>query len=227
MLTVRQRLAQGTPFETGLYLFRGEIPGPTVMIVAGIHGREVGSIRAAQQLVKLVRSHKLTIKRGTLIVVPIANQPAFKKRIRGKPDLNRTFPRSQGGRATHEMSRALFSIMQDYKPTWYLDLHEANGLSSKSKQVLGQTLITNPGSASVPSVRKIIKRMNEKVSRPSHQFHIRLHRLKGSSRTAAAERIHAKAITVETCWSLNMNTRIKYHMQVVQLFMQEAGLIKF
>ncbi|GGG01638.1 succinylglutamate desuccinylase/aspartoacylase family protein [Paenibacillus aceti] len=227
MRTESQKLAQNTPFETSLHLFHGEMSGPVVMIVAGIHGKEVGSIYAAQQLVKQLRNHRLTIQRGTLIVVPIANQPAFKKRVRGKPDLNRTFPRSRGGKATHEMARALFSVMKKYKPVWYLDLHEANGLSSKSKHVLGQTLITNPGNAAVPVVRKIIKQMNKRVNHPSHKFHIRLHKLKGSSRTAAADRIHAKAVTVETCWSLKKKTRIKYHTQVVQRFMQEAGLIKF
>ena len=227
MLVERQKLAKGTSFETWLHLFHSELPGPVVMIVAGIHGKEVGSIRAAQQLVKQLRNQELTINRGTLIVVPVANKPAFKKRVRGKPDLNRTFPRAQSGKATQEMSRALLSIMKKYKPAWYLDLQEANGLSSKSKYVLGQTLITNPGNASVPTIRKIIKRMNKIVKRPSHRFHIRLHKLKGSSRTAAAERIHAKAITVETCWSLKMNTRIEYHMQVVQHFMREAGLMNY
>ncbi|MFE6077450.1 succinylglutamate desuccinylase/aspartoacylase family protein [Paenibacillus sp. NPDC057886] len=225
MLTERQKLAKGTPFETWLHLFYGELPGPTVMIVAGIHGKEVGSIRAAQQLVTQLRNQEFTINRGTLIIVPVANQPAFKKRVRGKPDLNRTFPRGQSRKATQVMSRSLFSIMQSYKPAWYLDLHEANGLSSKSKYVLGQTLITNPGNASVPIVRKIIKQMNEIVNRPSHRFHIRLRKLKGSSRTAAAERIHANAVTVETSWSLKMNTRIEYHMQVVQHFIREAGLM--
>nr|WP_145163919.1 succinylglutamate desuccinylase/aspartoacylase family protein [Paenibacillus terrae] len=226
MLTERQKLAKGTPFETWLHLFHGELPGPTVMIVAGIHGKEVGSIRAAQKLVKQLRNQELTIISGSLIVVPVANQPAFKKRVRGTPDLNRTFPRGQNRKATQEMSRALFSIMQKYKPAWYLDLHEANGLSSKSKDVLGQTLITNPGNASIPIVRKIIKQMNGIVTRPSHRFHIRLHKLKGSSRTAAAERIYANAVTVETCWSLKMNTRIEYQMQVVQHFLREAGLMK-
>lgn len=225
MLIERRKLAQGTPFETWLHLFHAELPGPVVMIVAGIHGKEFGSIRAAQQLVKLLRSQELTIKRGTLIMVPVANQPAFKKKIRGKPDLNRAFSRGPSRRATQEMSRALYSIMQKYKPSWYLDLHEANGLSSKSKDVLGQTLITNPGSAAVPTVQKIIKRMNEIVNRPTHRFHIRLHKLKGSSRTAAEERIHSKAVTVETCWSLKMNTRIEYQTQVVQHFLREAGLI--
>lgn len=225
MLAQRQKLAKGTPYETWLHLFHGKLPGPTVMIVAGIHGKEVGSIRAAQRLVKQLRNQELTINRGTLIIVPVANQPAFKKRVRGKPDLNRTFPRSKSRKATQEMSRALFIIMQNYKPAWYLDLHEANGLSSKSKDVLGQTLITNPGNASVPIVRRIIKQMNKIVNRPSHRFHIRLHKLKGSSRTAAAESIHAKAVTVETCWSLKMNTRIQYQMQMVQHFIREAGLM--
>ncbi|WP_258168398.1 succinylglutamate desuccinylase/aspartoacylase family protein [Paenibacillus sp. AR247] len=204
------------------------------MIVAGIHGREVGSIRAAQKLVKQLKNGDWTIERGTLIVVPIANRPAFKKRIRGKPDLNRMFPRGPSGRTTHEMSRALYKIMQKYKPAWYLDLHEANGLSSASADVLGQTpsadvlgqtLITDSGSPAVPAVRRVIKHMNGRVVRRSHRFHIRMHKLKGSSRTAAADRLKAKAVTVETCWSLDMNVRINYQTEVVRSFLREAGLI--
>ncbi|MFC9709450.1 succinylglutamate desuccinylase/aspartoacylase family protein [Paenibacillus sp. NPDC056933] len=226
MLTEKRKLAKGTPYETWLHLFHGKLSGPNVMIVAGIHGKEVGSIRAAQELVKQLRNQELTIRRGTLIVVPIANQPAFKKRVRGNPDLNRTFPRGSDRRATHEMSHALYEIMQNYNPDWYLDLHEANGLSSKSKNVLGQTLITNPGNAAVPTVQKIIKQINASSIRPSHHFHIRLHKLKGSSRTAAAEHIHARSVTVETCWSLKMNTRIEYQTQVVRHFLREAGLLQ-
>ncbi|WP_145134237.1 succinylglutamate desuccinylase/aspartoacylase family protein [Paenibacillus sp. Y412MC10] len=225
MLYESRKLAQGTSFETTMHIFDGDTPGPVFMIVAGIHGREVGSIRAAQKLVKKLKNGDWTIERGTLIVVPIANRPAFKKRIRGKPDLNRTFPRGPSGRTTHEMSRALYKIMRKYKPAWYLDLHEANGLSSASADVLGQTLITDSGSPAVPAVRRVIKHMNGRVVRRSHRFHIRMHKLKGSSRTAAADRIKAKAVTVETCWSLDMNVRINYQTEVVRSFLREAGLI--
>lgn len=77
-----------------LYSHRGQ-KGPCVMVVAGIHGKEIASIRAAEKLVKLLNQQKLRISQGKLIIVPIVNQEAYRKRIRGIPDLNRTFLRKK------------------------------------------------------------------------------------------------------------------------------------
>ncbi|HEY2494331.1 MAG TPA: succinylglutamate desuccinylase/aspartoacylase family protein, partial [Paenibacillus sp.] len=162
---------------------------------------------------------------GRLIIVPIVNKKAYKKRIRGIPDLNRNFPKKANKSATHSLAASLFQLATRYKPSWYLDLHEANGLSQLNSKVLGQTLITNPKSLSKPAIRRIMNRVNGTTLVKSHHFNLRLHELPGSSRTAIARILGAKSITVETCWSLKRSTRVKYQVDIVCRFLREAGLM--
>lgn len=196
------------------------------MVVSGIHGNETGSIRAAQTLVNLFMLKRLYIHRGTVVIVPLVNQKAYRKRRRGSPDLNRTFPRSKSASATHPLSSALLQLILRYRPTWYLDLHEANGLSQKNPKRLGQTLIIHPGSRGIGRVRKIVKGINRSISTTAYHFNIRLRERPGSSRAAAARIAGVKAVTVETCWSLDHTTRVNYQMDIVNRFLTITGLLR-
>lgn len=94
MQVKRYMLGNGS-WATPYYIVTGGQKGPCVMVVAGIHGNEIASIRAAEKLVKLLNQQKQRFNHGKLIIVPIVNQKAYRKRIRGIPDLNRTFPRKK------------------------------------------------------------------------------------------------------------------------------------
>ncbi|MGR6765030.1 succinylglutamate desuccinylase/aspartoacylase family protein [Paenibacillus sp. T2-29] len=226
MQVKRYMLGKGSSWATPYYVAIEGQKGPCAMVVAGIHGNEIASIRAAEKLVKLLNEQKLRFSHGKLIIVPIVNQEAYRKRIRGKPDLNRTFPRQKKQAATQPLSAALFKLTQKHHPEWYLDLHEANGLSQKDARVLGQTLISNKGNPVIPTTRRIIKRMNRSIKVKGRHFNMRLHELPGSSRTAAARILGARAVTVETGWSLPEKERIHYQMKIMQHFLREAGMIK-
>ncbi|MFK4340305.1 MULTISPECIES: succinylglutamate desuccinylase/aspartoacylase family protein [unclassified Paenibacillus] len=226
MKVTKLMLGKGYSWATPYYIATGEQGGPHVMVVAGIHGKEIASIRAAEKLVELLKQQKLQISQGKLIIIPIVNQAAYRKRIRGVPDLNRTFPRTKKQVAPNPLSAAVFQLTQRHQPEWYLDLHEANGLSQKDAKVLGQTLISNKGNPAVPAVRRTIKRMNRSIKNKDRHFNLRLHELPGSSRTAAARILGARAVTVETGWSLPKNVRIKYQLEIVRHFLREAGMIK-
>lgn len=77
----------GTPQELKVYTLRGAGPGPTVLIVAGIHGDEAAGYLTAERYVDL----RLT--RGSLIVIPRLNAPAIRagKRRGLGGDMNRLF----------------------------------------------------------------------------------------------------------------------------------------
>lgn len=218
-------LASGSSYATPYYDFQSQRKGPTVMVVAGIHGNETASIQAAKQLVDRLFSQELALKKGRLVIVPVVHQTAYRQRIRGIPDLNRTFPRRSGKKAGHPLSSALYQLAVRIGPTWYLDLHEANGLSQVRASSLGQTLITNPGNRSIPQARRLIKDINRTISKKSHHFNLRLHELPGSSRTAAARLLKARAVTVETCWSLAKADRVRYQIYLVKGFLRKAGLL--
>lgn len=218
-------LAPGSIDATPYYEFISGNHGPSIMIIAGIHGNETASVAAARQLAADLKRGGLALRKGKLIIVPLVNRKAYRKKIRGKPDLNRQFPRNFGKKGRNRLARSLFELAAKSAPGWFLDLHEANGLSQLSRKVLGQTLITNPGSPAIPVLRRRIKGMNAGIKNRSHYFNLRLHELPGSSRTAAARLIGSKAVTVETCWSLPRATRIRYQKQLVRGILQESGLL--
>ncbi|WP_425320165.1 hypothetical protein [Paenibacillus algorifonticola] len=98
------------------------------MITAGVQGDETANILAAKKLLDLLQKDILHIENGMLIIVPIVNQIAYKRRIRDIPDLNRTFLRKPNQAASHPLSAALFQLTKQFNPEWYIDLHEARGI---------------------------------------------------------------------------------------------------
>lgn len=225
MQVTNSMLAKGTSYRTPFYIFRALHSGPVMMISAGMHGNEVGSIRAAQNLVKRLKTGKQQLRQGTLIIAPIMNQKAYRKRIRGIPDLNRTFPKYPSEFATHPISAAWLKLARKYKPSWYLDLHEANGLSQLNKKYLGQTLIINKGNQARGAAKTIIVRMNKTIPKRAHIFNLRVKPLLGSARMAMAQIFHARSVTVETCWSLPLSERIRYQESIVHQFLQAANMV--
>ncbi|MEC0125853.1 succinylglutamate desuccinylase/aspartoacylase domain-containing protein [Paenibacillus pabuli] len=224
MLVTKHTLAASSPHATPYYIVRGMMPGPVMFITSGVHGNETASMAAAQKLANDCMAGRRHVVRGLLIIVPRVNQKAYRNNRRGKPDLNRTFPRHISGKAKHPLASAVFQLASQHGPDWWLDLHEANGLSQRSSRVLGQTLITNPGSRAVPVCRRVIARMNRSIAIRDRHFNLKQHELPGSARTAAARLLHSRSVTVETCWSLKRSVRIRYQTEIVHHFLREAGL---
>jgi hypothetical protein len=194
------------------------------MITAGIHGNEVGSIAAATSLIHRLQRGQLRFDTGTLVIIPIVNQSAYGLRIRGLPDLNRTFPKAKGQSARHPLSAAIIRVASRYRPTWVLDLHEANGFSNVRRRYLGQSLITNHGSASATLSRKIIHKLNRDISSKKRKFNLHLRHLPGSARFAAVKLFKAKAVTVETSWELPLSLRKAYQTKIVHHFLDHIGI---
>src|SRR5690606_1885116 len=63
-----------TPVEVPLIIERSAVPGPTVLITAGIHGDEVNGMEVVRQLI----SHGVNKPaRGTIICIPVINVFGF------------------------------------------------------------------------------------------------------------------------------------------------------
>ncbi|UQZ37019.1 deacylase [Paenibacillus sp. PK3_47] len=225
MYVEKSTLAGGTLYAVPYYVVSGLQSGPVFMIVSGIHGNERASIRAAKNLAELFIRGEMMLLRGRLVIVPLVNKKAYRKKSRGKPDLNRTFPHAGSVRASHPLSAALYRLAKQHSPSWYLDLHEANGLSARNPRRVGQTLIISKGSRASSTARQIVKRMNQSISNPSYHFNIRRRERTGTSRMAAERMLGAKAVTVETCWSLDFQLRVRYQSEIVHHFLRAAGLI--
>lgn len=128
------RLFTDTAIEVPIYIERSKIPGPTVLITAGIHGDEVNGM----EIVREVISHKINCPaRGTIICMPVVNVFGFINKSRYFPDgrdLNREFPGSETGSLA---SRFAYHFVKNILPVADLcmDFHTGGGQRFNAAQI--------------------------------------------------------------------------------------------
>ncbi len=115
---VKKRVAigefnDGSPVSIPVVTITGQRDGPTVYIQGGVHGDEVTGIEAARQLIAGLKPDELT---GSVVIVPIANVPAYMSRSRGWSleeryfgEANRLFPGSTVGMMSERTAYALYN----------------------------------------------------------------------------------------------------------------------
>ena len=109
----------------------GTYSGPTLTLIAGIHGSEYAPILAMQYLARQIDPTHLT---GTIVIVHIANLPAFVGRTiyfgpNDLKNLNRSFPGSLNGSVTE---RIAFVLTQQIikRSDFVIDIHAGDGNES-------------------------------------------------------------------------------------------------
>ena len=83
----------------------GAADGPTLLVMAGVHGDEYEGIAAIPQVFAAIETHQL---RGRLIMVPVCNPPAYRAARRSSPvdglNLARVFPGEVDGSITRRIA---------------------------------------------------------------------------------------------------------------------------
>ena len=79
------RLLSDHDLSLAIHIVRGEAPGPTLGLMAGIHGDETPGVRILQQLLAGINPADLT---GTIIAVPVANPLAWAAQQRATPEID-------------------------------------------------------------------------------------------------------------------------------------------
>jgi len=100
------------PSDTRLYIqahvFRSKKPGPTSLILAGVHGDEINGVEIVRRLLKSKQLKK--IKAGNIIVIPLLNVYGFINFNRYVPDgkdVNRSFPGTKAGSLASRIANTL------------------------------------------------------------------------------------------------------------------------
>lgn len=100
-------LSDGSPLRLPLHDIRGERPGATLAIAAGMHGWEILGIEIIRRLMVRIG----TKFAGRILCVPLANPPSFRTQTRHSPldsaDLNRIFPGDPRGWASDRVAMNL------------------------------------------------------------------------------------------------------------------------
>jgi uncharacterized protein len=127
--------------------FTGPQPGPRLLITGGVHGDEFEPMAAVRRLIRRFDSGDppAPLKKGTLTLVPVANEAAFLHGTRAALDgldLARTCPGSPAGSVTERTAHALSRLIR--AATAYVDLH-SGGTALSVLPMTGYTLHADPG----------------------------------------------------------------------------------
>jgi len=116
-------LPSGNTVNLFAHVYRSKKPGPTMLVIGGIHGDEINGIEIVRRAVKSGIFKK--IRKGSVIAIPLLNIYGFINYARGFPDgkdVNRSFPGSKKGSLA---SRIAYTLTHDILPLcdFGLDFH--------------------------------------------------------------------------------------------------------
>ena len=102
------RLPSDTRIHINIHVFRSEEPGPTMLVLAGVHGDEINGVEIVRRTI--AGRFFDQVERGTVIVIPLLNVYGFINFSREVPDgkdVNRSFPGSLNGSLASRVARTL------------------------------------------------------------------------------------------------------------------------
>src|SRR6266581_2909938 len=101
--------------EIPITVIHGAKPGPVLVVIAGLSGTEYGPINATQLVASNLNAAELS---GTVVLVHIANPPAFLERSVylnpiDRKDLSRVFPGKSDGTLSERIANAITTEVID------------------------------------------------------------------------------------------------------------------
>jgi uncharacterized protein len=105
-------LASGHELSLHLWQLAGPRPGPTVGLVAGVHGDQTTGVETVRRLVAHLGGEPGGLLAGTVLALPVANPYAYQARSRQSPidgnNLNRLFPGHPDGESSAQLAFVIY-----------------------------------------------------------------------------------------------------------------------
>ena len=146
------------------YEYGSEQLGPTILIIAGVHGDEISGTLYCMELVKFLNMNKHLVNRCKLIIIPNANKWGFKYNQRynqNNNDINRKFPYKKEKKISEDnLSNEILKIVNHVD--YVFDFHEGYDYHIRNKNSIGSTICPSSlnmnkiGSYITNNVNKII-----------------------------------------------------------------------
>lgn len=215
-------LAEGTDIENEVVVLKGQEEGPTIYIVAGVHGDEIAGWMTGN-LVK-----KVGIKAGTVHILSPANRwgASAEPRVRfvtEKEDLNRSFPGSPDGTMAERVADSIYQDIQRVNPVFLFDLHEARS-NAENRDFLGSSLIYT----SLEKMSDMYLDMlmaTETGELCSERFNFYGPGPVGSINNTVTTQLDIPTITVETYRGYPLERRIGDQLDIVEYVLTYYGLL--
>jgi hypothetical protein len=208
----------GTNAATPYYIIRGVDPGPTVVVIGGLHGDEPAGYLAAEKLLQV------QVLSGTLVLVPRANVEAIRRNTRYyQRNMNRLFPGKASGDEMEQLAYQLWKLTSDSKPSLVLTLHESRDFYREDPKRYGQTFTFD-----FPELRgrfqRVLNTLNPRIEPVGNRFYLKVEAFPTCPTYQSYKYLGAAATSIETSKRLPLETRIRYQLQAVACFFQDAGL---
>jgi hypothetical protein len=238
---------KGSDQEVEVYYHHGREAGPTVLIIAGMHGDESGGYLTAD------RYADLRVIKGNLIVVPRLNLFAILTRKRmglSGQDMNRKFQRSEENLdPDQKVVRVAKSLMD--RADIILNLHQGHGFyspvwidSTRNPMRWGQCNVIDAPAFDLPDGRrlelehfaqKVIQKINSQIVDKRYRFHVNnthtssersLHKEQRKSLTYYALAVkHKMAFGIEATKNCPLPQAIGYLTMAVNAIIESAGVM--
>ena len=144
----------GMAVQIQIHIRRAIEDGPVVFVTAALHGDEINGCGAIRQLIK---DDEFQLLKGSIVLVPVLNLPAFERHSRYLPDrrdLNRSFPGTADGSLASRMAYTIFNELVA-RCDYGIDLHTASVRRTNYPTVRGD--LTDP------EVRRIAKSFGSEI----------------------------------------------------------------
>ncbi len=117
----------GSMWRLPLMAMTGATAGPTLLVIAGVHGDEYEGIAAIPRIFGRLQIQENPL-RGTLLMLPICNKPAYEVAQRSSPidglNLARVFPGEEHGTVTQQIAYWITEKLLK-QSDFLIDLHSA------------------------------------------------------------------------------------------------------
>lgn len=225
LLFAAPALSQSDP---AIIVLRGALPGPTVLVVGGIHGNEPAPPHAVRQLAAL------PIQRGRLVLVPEANVAALAKRSRHTPgtafvDLNRNFPIRGRPAPRGRLASALWDLAVRERPELVVDVHEGFDFYRRNPKSVGNSVVYVPhpvvGARTARLARQLVRTMNAAIDEPSKHFSLLAPGPEGSYARSVTEELGIASLVLETTRvGQPLELRVAQHRKMLDEILAEMGI---
>lgn len=220
-------IREGTEDETRVYVIDAGEPGPTAVVVGGIHGNEEAGYLAADDVATW------SIDKGKLVVIPRSNPVAIERGtyVNDNGNLNRKFP--PGKEPTTALARALWNAIDSHNPNTVLNLHASQGIYREddgpdgSGQAIYPTYSEGAGEDAVMTAR-YMNRYHVPDSYPEYLAFKRGNTIDADRpllihKVAGDMRIRGYILEVTT-YDTELDTRVRWHLNMVRHLLRRNGI---
>lgn len=128
------KLHTSTPIQVPVIVHRAKIDGPTLLLMAGMHGDEINGMEIIR---RVIRKGWNRPNAGTVICIPVFNIFGFLNVSRELPDgrdLNRSFPGSNSGSLASQFA---YHFMKEIAPVvdYVIDFHTGSAQRNNFSQI--------------------------------------------------------------------------------------------